>query len=48
MHPMKTKSALSLAIFRHRCPLVVQRLVMLWACGLLSIVVPIHSWAGGL
>jgi len=49
MQPTKTNGVFCLRTFFHRCPLVAQRLfVMLGACGLLSVVVPLHSWAGGL
>ena len=48
MQSRKTHGALRLTTFFHRFQLVAQRLVMLGACGLLSMVVPIHSWAGGL
>jgi long-chain fatty acid transport protein len=48
MQSRKTKGALRLTTFFHRLQLVAPRLLMLGACGLLSVVVPVHSWAGGL
>jgi long-subunit fatty acid transport protein len=48
MQPRKTKGALRLTTFFHRLQLVVPKLLMLGACGLLSVLVPVHSWAGGL
>ena len=48
MQSRKTHGALRLTTFFHRFQLVAQRLVLLGACGLLSVLVPVHSWAGGL
>jgi hypothetical protein len=48
MQPRKTKGALRLTTFFHRFQLVAPRLLMLIACGLLSVVVPAQSWSGGL
>jgi hypothetical protein len=47
MQSRKTHGALRLTTFFHRFQLVAQRLVLLGACGLLSVLVPVHSWAGG-
>jgi long-chain fatty acid transport protein len=48
MQPTKTKGALRLPNFLLRFSLAAQKLVLLGACGLLFVVAPIHSWAGGL
>ena len=44
----QTNGELRLGKFFHRFPLVIPKLVLLGAFGLLSVVVPVHSWAGGL
>ena len=46
--PLKKKSLFRLTTFLYQCPLVAQRLVMLLACGWLSLGIPAHSLAGGL
>ena len=47
--PAKTKGVFRrLSTFLCRCSLVAQRRVIIWVCGLLSVLVPVHSWAGGL
>jgi len=48
MQARKTKRALRLTILFHQFQLVAPRLLMLGACGLLSVVGPVPSWAGGL
>jgi long-subunit fatty acid transport protein len=48
MHVTKAKSTSRLTTFLYQCPLVAQRLVSFVASILLSIAVPIDTWAGGL
>jgi len=48
MQPKKTEGALRLTTIFHRFPLAAYRLLMLGGCGLLSLGIPVDSWAGGL
>src|SRR5210317_559357 len=48
MQPRKTHGVLRMTRFFYRFQLLAQRLVMIGACGLLSVLAPIDSWAGGL
>ena len=48
MQPTQSKDVFCVRTFLHRFPLVGKRLIILGACCLLSVIVPVHSWAGGL